>query len=279
MAAGHHGLPGARLRTQRGAGRRDRCAAHGGHVHRGQHRAQHHLHPARRRRAQRRLRAAAGAGDEGPRRRRGLYRPAADARRVGAAGHHRRRHRSSPRCSWRSTRATTTPAQMFASRRRSRSGVCRRSSSTASTRLLGQVLNARGSFGPMMWAPVVNNIVAIVGALSFIALYTVAPDDPSSLPTGGIALLGRHRHARCRAAGAGTHPRAAAHRASATARASTSAASGWAGRGDLAKWTLLFVLVNQLAYVGHRQPGHARRQAASRVRATARGSSPTAAPT
>ncbi|MBD7918750.1 murein biosynthesis integral membrane protein MurJ [Cellulomonas sp. Sa3CUA2] len=36
--------------------------------------------------------------------------------------------------------------------------------------LLGQVLNARGSFGPYMWAPVVNNIVSIAGFGLFIAL-------------------------------------------------------------------------------------------------------------
>ena len=27
--------------------------------------------------------------------------------------------------------------------------------------LMGQVLNARGRFGPMMWAPIVNNVVAV----------------------------------------------------------------------------------------------------------------------
>ncbi len=37
--------------------------------------------------------------------------------------------------------------------------------------LLGQVLNARGSFGPYMWAPVVNNVIAIVGLVAFIAMY------------------------------------------------------------------------------------------------------------
>ncbi len=37
--------------------------------------------------------------------------------------------------------------------------------------LLGQVLNARGNFGPYMWAPVVNNIVAIAGFVVFIALF------------------------------------------------------------------------------------------------------------
>ena len=37
--------------------------------------------------------------------------------------------------------------------------------------LLGQVLNARGSFGPYMWAPVVNNVVSIAGFVAFIALF------------------------------------------------------------------------------------------------------------
>lgn len=37
--------------------------------------------------------------------------------------------------------------------------------------LLGQILNARGSFGPFMWAPVVNNVVAIAGLVVFVALW------------------------------------------------------------------------------------------------------------
>jgi len=37
--------------------------------------------------------------------------------------------------------------------------------------LLGQVLNARESFGPYMWAPVVNNIVAIAGCGLFIVMF------------------------------------------------------------------------------------------------------------
>ncbi|QZN85660.1 murein biosynthesis integral membrane protein MurJ [Cellulomonas sp. C5510] len=37
--------------------------------------------------------------------------------------------------------------------------------------LLGQVLNARGSFGPYMWAPVVNNIVFIAGLLVLVRTY------------------------------------------------------------------------------------------------------------
>lgn len=54
--------------------------------------------------------------------------------------------------------------------------------------LLGQVLNARGSFGPYMWAPVVNNIVAIAGFGLFIALFgrVQAPQDWG---TGQVALF------------------------------------------------------------------------------------------
>jgi murein biosynthesis integral membrane protein MurJ len=36
--------------------------------------------------------------------------------------------------------------------------------------LLGQVLAARGSFGPYMWSPVVNNLISMVGLAVFVAL-------------------------------------------------------------------------------------------------------------
>ncbi|GAA1997948.1 murein biosynthesis integral membrane protein MurJ [Brevibacterium samyangense] len=37
--------------------------------------------------------------------------------------------------------------------------------------LFGQVLNAQSSFGPYMWAPVLNNVVAIAGLVVFIVLF------------------------------------------------------------------------------------------------------------
>lgn len=64
--------------------------------------------------------------------------------------------------------------------------------------LLGQILNARGSFGPYMWAPAVNNVVALAGIAVFLAVYggsaSGGPGDPavgSGLRwTGGqVALL------------------------------------------------------------------------------------------
>ena len=41
--------------------------------------------------------------------------------------------------------------------------------------LLGEVLNARSKFGPYMWAPVLNNIVAIIGMLLFIWQFGLDP--------------------------------------------------------------------------------------------------------
>lgn len=43
--------------------------------------------------------------------------------------------------------------------------------------LLGELLNARGIFGPYMWAPVVNNIVGIAGLVTFLVMWGPAPDD------------------------------------------------------------------------------------------------------
>lgn len=37
--------------------------------------------------------------------------------------------------------------------------------------VMGQILNARGKFGAMMWTPVLNNIVIIVTLGTFIWVY------------------------------------------------------------------------------------------------------------
>lgn len=47
--------------------------------------------------------------------------------------------------------------------------------------LLGQVLNARGQFGPFMWAPVVNNIVSILGFGAFLLLFGASPNGISDV--------------------------------------------------------------------------------------------------
>ena len=41
--------------------------------------------------------------------------------------------------------------------------------------LLGEVLNARSAFGPFMWAPVLNNLVAISGLVGYILIFGADP--------------------------------------------------------------------------------------------------------
>jgi putative peptidoglycan lipid II flippase len=61
--------------------------------------------------------------------------------------------------------------------------------------LIGEVLNARGSFGPLMWAPVANNVVAIAGLVVYLAVFGLygqhrnVTDAPGSWTGGQVALL------------------------------------------------------------------------------------------
>jgi putative peptidoglycan lipid II flippase len=55
--------------------------------------------------------------------------------------------------------------------------------------LVGQVLNARGRFGPMMWAPIANNVVAGLSIVGFMVFYRVGA-DPATYSTGESLLLG-----------------------------------------------------------------------------------------
>ena len=55
--------------------------------------------------------------------------------------------------------------------------------------LVGQVLNARRRFGPMMWAPIANNIVACASIVIFLLIYRVG-DTPSTYTRGEELLLG-----------------------------------------------------------------------------------------
>ncbi|MGO4191056.1 murein biosynthesis integral membrane protein MurJ [Arthrobacter sp. YAF17] len=51
--------------------------------------------------------------------------------------------------------------------------------------LLTQVLNAHGAFGPAMWAPILNNIVAITGLGMFIWAFGANATNPHTLDTWG----------------------------------------------------------------------------------------------
>ena len=52
--------------------------------------------------------------------------------------------------------------------------------------LLGQILNARGRFGPMMWAPIANNVISVAMLVTYLVVFGAG--DPSR----------RRLHARAR---------------------------------------------------------------------------------
>jgi putative peptidoglycan lipid II flippase len=54
--------------------------------------------------------------------------------------------------------------------------------------LLGQVANAKGKFGPMMWAPVLNNLIAI-GVFGWFLKYSTQP-TVATIPTSQIIWIG-----------------------------------------------------------------------------------------
>ncbi|MGW1408043.1 murein biosynthesis integral membrane protein MurJ [Streptomyces sp. NPDC002403] len=113
--------------------------------------------------------------------------------------------------------------------------------------VMGQILNARGKFGAMMWTPVLNNIVMIFTFGMFIWVYGTSAESQmgvQTIPAEGVRLLGigtllglvvqaLAMIPYLREAGFRFRPR-----------------FDWKGHGlgktiKLAKWTVLFVLANQ----------------------------------
>jgi putative peptidoglycan lipid II flippase len=113
--------------------------------------------------------------------------------------------------------------------------------------VMGAVLNTRGRFGPPMWAPVLNNVVVIATGLLFLVLVST-DGSAAGLPTGGTVLLGVGTTLgvvtqtvallpALRAAGIPLRPRFDLRNA------------GLGRAARLAKWVLLYVVANQLAYL------------------------------
>ncbi|MGR8009559.1 murein biosynthesis integral membrane protein MurJ [Streptomyces hypolithicus] len=113
--------------------------------------------------------------------------------------------------------------------------------------VMGQILNARGKFGAMMWTPVLNNIVMIATFGLFIWVYGTSAESSmgvQTIPDEGVRLLGigtllgltvqaLAMIPYLRETGFRFRPR-----------------FDWKGHGlgktvKLAKWTVLFVLANQ----------------------------------
>jgi putative peptidoglycan lipid II flippase len=110
--------------------------------------------------------------------------------------------------------------------------------------LFGQIANARGSFGPMMWAPILNNLVAIGVLIGFIAVAPNAQDGVISTSAKALLGLGTTLGAFVQAAilipvivKSGVRLRPNFH---------------WSSLGKsahLAKWTMIFVLINQAGFM------------------------------
>lgn len=118
--------------------------------------------------------------------------------------------------------------------------------------LLGQVLNARGSFGPYMWAPAVNNIVAIAGFGLFIALFggwkTSGVVDADTWTTGQTTLLAAAATLGVIAQAVVLIP--ALRRAGVHYRPRWGLrGSGLSAAGGVATWTLIGLTVGQLGYL------------------------------
>jgi putative peptidoglycan lipid II flippase len=113
--------------------------------------------------------------------------------------------------------------------------------------LAGQVLNARDRFGPMMWAPIANNVVSIAVLLIFLGVFgrgntgqAFSTGEELLLGLGstlGIAIQAAVLVPFLRAGGYHFRPRFDFRN------------TGLGKTFRLAKWTLGFVLVTQLALV------------------------------
>jgi putative peptidoglycan lipid II flippase len=113
--------------------------------------------------------------------------------------------------------------------------------------VMGQILNARGKFGAMMWTPVLNNIVIIVTLGMFIYVYGTAADSGmkvTTIPPEGQRLLGVGVLLGLVVQALAMIPylRETGFR--------LRLRFDWKGQGlgkavTLAKWTVLFVLANQ----------------------------------
>ena len=110
--------------------------------------------------------------------------------------------------------------------------------------MLGQVANARGSFGPLMWAPIANNLVGIALFAGFLAF---SPNvDISSITSAQVQILGWGTTFSVVVQALVLVP--VVKRLGITIKPKF----GLRGLGksfNLAGWTLVYVLISQLGYL------------------------------
>ncbi|MFD4325094.1 murein biosynthesis integral membrane protein MurJ [Nocardioides sp. NPDC058538] len=111
--------------------------------------------------------------------------------------------------------------------------------------LVGQVLNARGSFGPMMWAPIANNIIAISTLVIYLVVF--GPSDVGGFTTGQEILLGLGSTLGIVLQFLLLLP--VLHKVGVRFRPRFDfRGAGLSQTAKLGMWTVLFVVVNQVAY-------------------------------
>ena len=112
--------------------------------------------------------------------------------------------------------------------------------------LYSQVLNTRGYFGAPMFAPIVNNVVVIVGCVVF--LVVEHSPDIATITTGGVLLLGSVTTLGVVAQALVLVP--VMSRAGYRFRPRFDLRGQGLGKAvTLAKWTIFFVAVNQFAFL------------------------------
>jgi len=114
--------------------------------------------------------------------------------------------------------------------------------------MLGQVLNARGRFGPMMFTPILNNLVVIVTGILFLVVTRSSHTTTGHVTPGQIRLLGIGTTLGVVVQALALLPSLRATRYRFRPRFDLRG-QGLGTSYRLAVWTILFVLVNQLAYL------------------------------
>lgn len=115
--------------------------------------------------------------------------------------------------------------------------------------LVGQILNSRGSFGPMMWAPIANNVISVATLVVYLVVFGAADgaERTAGYTSGQELLLGLGSTLGIAVQllvllpylrAAGFHYRARFDFRD----------TGLGHTLRLGTWTVLFVIVNQLAY-------------------------------
>ncbi len=114
--------------------------------------------------------------------------------------------------------------------------------------LLGQVLNARDRFGPMMWAPIANNVITIVVLSAYLWVWGTGGDHGTAFTTGQMWTLGLGTTLGIVAQTAVLIPYL--RKVGFTFRPRFDLkGTGLGHTFSLTKWTIGFVAVNQLALV------------------------------